>query len=340
MKTSLNAGTTSITELRYLLSKKYNTLIKNNVKILNSRSQSAGVCKLIGNNLLFNSKLNFGNLTRTQMFNVLNTSNIRQFSSTASQRLNAKDMAWLVGFVEGDGWFSVTKNGNYCKYEFGIELSQRDIQLLYKVKDLLGVGVVLIKKSRDTALFRISSKNHLKNIILPIFDYCPMFTSKHWDYLNFKDNLMNNVVYYKDLKPYSRTNNTPFQSVDEILTNPNFDNWLVGFIEAEGCFSIYKPLNQPYETASFEIRQTNGLQILNVIKIKLKIKSNVYIDKTNSAHLKTTSIEGIQNIINFLNKTDAKLRGYKRLQYLLFLKNLRVNTKYNKLIIPVKYGKI
>ncbi|CAI2195684.1 8292_t:CDS:2, partial [Funneliformis geosporum] len=45
--------------------------------------------------------------------------------STAPQRLNAKDMAWLVGFVEGDGWFSITKNGIYCKYEFGIEVSEK-----------------------------------------------------------------------------------------------------------------------------------------------------------------------------------------------------------------------
>ena len=340
MKTSLNAGTTSIVELRYLLSKKYNTLIKNNVKIFNSRSQSAGVCKLIGNYLLINNKLKFGNLTRTQMFNVFNTSNIRQFSSTASQRLNAKDMAWLVGFVEGDGWFSVTKNGNYCKYEFGIEVSQRDIQLLYKIKILLGVGTVSIRKTKETALFIISSKNNLRNIIIPIFDSCPMFTTKHWDYINFKENLMNNVVYYKSLKPDLRTKNLPFKSVDNILTNPNFDNWLVGFIEAEGCFSFYKPLKEVNSTASFDVCQTNGLQVLTAIKTKLNFKSNVNEESSNHFRLKTTSIEGIQNIINFLNKAEAKLRGYKRLQYLLFLKHLRVNTKYNiKLTIPIKYGK-
>ena len=72
------------------------SLIKNNVTIRVTRSLSAGVCKLI----------------------------CRYFSSTAPQRLNAKDMAWLVGFVEGDGWFSITKNGIYCKYEFGVSISR------------------------------------------------------------------------------------------------------------------------------------------------------------------------------------------------------------------------
>lgn len=157
MKTLLIAGTTSLIELKYLLSKQifiikdfiftiYNVLIKNKVKILNSRSQSAEVCKL-----------NFN-----KPFKKLNGT--RLFSSTASQRLHAKDMAWLVGFVEGDGWFSISKNGNYCKYEFGIEISKRDIQLLYKIKDILGVGNIIIRKTRDTVIFRITSKIHLKNI--------------------------------------------------------------------------------------------------------------------------------------------------------------------------------
>jgi hypothetical protein len=101
------------------------SLITNNVTIRVTRSLSAGVCKLI----------------------------CRYFSSTAPQRLNAKDMAWLVGFVDGpygpgpgalgppgrpsaevrpsgpptrgrrslrgvaslrtEGWFSITKNGIY-----------------------------------------------------------------------------------------------------------------------------------------------------------------------------------------------------------------------------------
>lgn len=90
MKTLLNAENTSLLELKYLLSKQNNSAGTPplNVKIFNSRSQSAGVCELICSKP---SSYIYG---------------IRQFSSTASQRLHAKDMAWLVGFVEGDGWFT------------------------------------------------------------------------------------------------------------------------------------------------------------------------------------------------------------------------------------------
>jgi len=248
-------------------------------------------------------------------------------------------MAWLVGFVEGDGWFSITQNGNYCKYEFGIEVSKRDIQLLYKIKEMLGVGIVQIRKSNENAIFRIRSKIHLKNILFPIFDSYPMFTAKYWDYIYFKKNLLDNVILYKEFKEYSRPNYTPFESINNILSSSYFNDWLIGFIEAEGCFTIYKPLNQTNNTVSFEIRQTNGLQILNAIKTYLSIKANTYTDKTNSVHLKTTSVEGIQNVINFLNRANAKLKGYKRLQYILFLEELRVNDRYKTLNIPMSYGK-
>lgn len=90
--------------------------------------------------------------------------------------------------------------------------------------------------------------------------------------------------------------------------------------------------------ASFEITQTNSENIIKAIKIYLKITQNLYVDKTNNFKIKTTSIRGIENIIKFINNNPIKLLGKKRLQYILFLKKLRLITKYNnKFIIPNKY---
>jgi ubiquinol-cytochrome c reductase cytochrome b subunit len=65
-------------------------------------------------------------------------------TSKASQRLHAGDLiyAYLVGLYEGDGYFTLTKKGKYLTYELGIELSIRDVQLIYKIKRLLGIGIV------------------------------------------------------------------------------------------------------------------------------------------------------------------------------------------------------
>jgi len=72
---------------------------------------------------------------------------------------------------------------------------------------------------------------------------------------------------------------------------------LVGFIEAEGSFSVYNK-----DTASFDISQTDGYIIILAIKKYLSITNAIYIDKTNSSKLKITSIRNIDNLIKFLQR--------------------------------------
>ena len=117
-------------------------------------------------------------------------------------------------------------------------------------------------------------------------------------------------------------------------------SWFYWSAPQEGCFSIYKLTpNSPYNTVSFDVCQTGELEIIKAIKNRLSITANPYVDKTNNVRIKTASLAGIQNVIQFLNTTKSKLRGYKRLQYLLILKELRTNPKYKNLSIPLKYGK-
>ena len=163
---------------------------------------------------------------------------LRKIHLTAPHKLNEVGSAWFVGLIQGDGWFTVAKNGKYCKYEFGIELHIRDIQMLYKIKKALGVGTMFIRKDQQKAMFRIRNKNHLRAIILPIFDLYPMFSTKQLKYLKFRENLLNNVIFYEDLIDIDSSKTNVINNADQIMRSPYFDNWLVGFIEAEGCFCI------------------------------------------------------------------------------------------------------
>lgn len=154
-------------------------------------------------------------------------------TSEASQRLHAGDLkyAYLVGLFEGDGFFSITKKGKYLTYELGIELSIKDVQLIYKIKDLLGVGVVSFsrayiygatcsagkRKEIEMVSLRIRNKDHLKKIIIPIFDKYPMFSDKQYDYLRFKDALLLDIIYSENLPEYVRNNNKPINSIESIL---------------------------------------------------------------------------------------------------------------------------
>lgn len=261
-------------------------------------------------------------------------------TSEASQRLHAGDLtyAYIVGLFEGDGFFSITKKGKYLTYELGIELSIRDAKLIYKIKSLLGVGVVSIRKRGDVEMIslRIRDKNHLKIFILPIFDKYPMFSNKQYDYLRFKNALISNLIYSADLPEYTRSNE-PFNDLKSIISAYYFPAWLVGFIEAEGCFSIYK-LKEDYLVASFDISQTGGEIIILAIREYLSFTTSVYLDKTNCSKLKVTSVRSIENIIKFLNKSPVKLLGYKKLEYLLWIKQLRTISRYSKKIkIPSNY---
>jgi ubiquinol-cytochrome c reductase cytochrome b subunit len=109
---------------------------------------------------------------------------------------------------EGDGYFSITKKGKYLTYELGIELSVKDVQLIYKMKNLLGVGAVSFRNRGKIEMvsLRIRDKNHLKDFILPIFDKYPMFSNKQYDYLRFRNSLFSGIIYSTDLPEYSRPN--------------------------------------------------------------------------------------------------------------------------------------
>ena len=119
---------------------------------------------------------------------------------------------------------------------------------------------------------------------------------------------------------------------------PYFSSWLVGFIEAEGCFSIYKPSSSNSYVASFDISQTNSNEIISAICKYLSFTQKVYSDDTNNFKIKVTSVRSVENVINFIDNAPVKLKGYKKLQYLLWIKELRNITRYNtKINIPETY---
>ncbi len=248
--------------------------------------------------------------------------------------------AYIVGLFEGDGYFSITKKGIYLLYEVGIELSKKDVQLIYKIKSMLGVGEVSFRTRGEVemVLFRIRNKNHLKEFILPIFDKYPMFSNKQYDYLRFRDSLAFNINKYADLPPYTR-GTEPLNDIQSILNAPYFSSWLIGFIEAEGCFSVYKlKKDEDYLVASFDVSQKDAEILLSSIAKFLFFTTSIYCDKFNCYKLKVTSVRSIENVINLIQSAPVKLLGNKKLQYLLWLKELRTIDRYNnKIKIPYNY---
>ena len=66
--------------------------------------------------------------------------------------------------------------------------------------------------------------------------------------------------------------------------------------------------------------------------------NNIYINEFNNSKITLKSINDIKNVVIFINNNPIQLLGYKKLQYLLFLKDLRLILKYNNYFkIPSKY---
>ena len=225
-----------------------------------------------------------------------------------------------MGLIEGDGWFSITKGGKYLKYELGIELGIRDVQLIYKIKDLLGVGEINFRDTEGrskTVILRVRKKSHLINVILPIFDKYPFISNKQYDYLRFKDNLLKGITLYENLDINYVRPLEPLNNVDYIISLTYFSSWLIGFIEAEGCCSVYRPSDRDSFVVSFDISQTNSREIISAICKYLSFTQKVTKDNTNNFKIKVSSVRSVENVIKFLQNAPVKLKGHKKLQYLL-----------------------
>ena len=93
-----------------------------------------------------------------------------------------------------------------------------------------------------------------------------------------------------------------------------------------------------YLVASFDIAQTDGNTLITTIGKYLSFTTAIHVDKTNCSKLKVTGVRSIENVIRFLHKAPVKLLGNKKLQYLLWIKQLRTIPRYSeKIKIPSNY---
>jgi len=106
-------------------------------------------------------------------------------------------------------------------YEFGLEFSIRDVQLIYKIKDMLGIGAVFFREKEGrskTVLLRIRNKSHLCSVVLPIFDKYPLLSNKQYDYLRFKNAILKGFKYSEELDNNYIRPTTPLNTVEFITT--------------------------------------------------------------------------------------------------------------------------
>ena len=127
-----------------------------------------------------------------------------------NQRL---DPQYIVGFVDGEGCFSVSHNKHSTlkfrmeiRPEFEIELREDDAEILYRIQVTLGCGTVyrLEYKRYDWAAhykFRVGRIKELQEIIVPFFEKYPLQAKKKEVFKYFKQIV--EMTYHKEHLTYA-----------------------------------------------------------------------------------------------------------------------------------------
>ena len=106
------------------------------------------------------------------------------------------DAQWVTGFVDGEGCFFVglnehsdMKTGVQVLPEFTVVQHERDVQLLFALKEFFGCGVVRSNHG-DRMAFRVRGKEHLLQRVVPFFVEHPLKSKKRVDFEKFRTVLL------------------------------------------------------------------------------------------------------------------------------------------------------
>lgn len=125
---------------------------------------------------------------------------------------------WIVGFVDGDGHFGFSRDDK--TFYFVVSQDKRSVSVLYEIKAFFSCGHVH-KAGNNMREYKVSSKKHLIEKIIPFFRLHPLQTSKRQSFEQFATRL-----------DPSNVSDLPLTSQNQKLTV----DWLAGFVDAEGCF--------------------------------------------------------------------------------------------------------
>ena len=93
-------------------------------------------------------------------------------------------LQWFSGFSDAESNFQISINDrNYVVFRFRIQLHIDDKDILDKIQNTLGIGVV--RCEGDRAIFVVSDLKSITEVLLPIFEQFPLLTAKAMDLADF-----------------------------------------------------------------------------------------------------------------------------------------------------------
>jgi LAGLIDADG endonuclease len=226
-------------------------------------------------------------------------------------------LEWFIGFTEGDGSFHIVK-GKYLregrgKCFFTIHLHMSDLNLLYLIKKELNMGIVYLHNKSNSAYFRVEANKDILRLI-EIFNGNLYLRKKQTQFENW---VINHNERYKlniIIKPY--------QFYPTLK-----DNWLAGFIDAEGCFIVSVAEKKRKIMQRIVIEQKDSeqefLYISNLIQgytekrirydriVVNYLKCNIIIDYLMKFKLRSTKFKSFEKWMEIYVLRKNKKKGTK-----------------------------
>jgi len=236
---------------------------------------------------------------------------------------------WFVGFTDGDGTFNVYTSVKSNKINLTFKISQKAVnkQVLHYMKKELGVGKVS-KVYNGMVSYSIRDRKSIMKVIIPLFDSNSLHTLKYNDYIKFKkaveiwvDDSKSQDVKIKLINGIERGELIRESKVSE--------DWIVGFIEAEGSFYLSKK-GEGIIAHGFGITQKYDKHLLEQIKVFFTIKSEVRWNKAGHWALDAGDQNSLKRIKNFFFR---RFKGRISLIYRIWGRSFRDKGKYSKLLV-------
>lgn len=257
---------------------------------------------------------------------------------TVEDYLNIPDkfISFLVGFIDGDGYIGINKTGkNYVKISLAISIHLDDLSLLKYIQSVLKIGTIYTDFDKRSPMCRlVFNRSELQLVLFPLLKHHNIYfltKNRRYQYNLAMEVFLQNIKYYNDLPKHSDIyNDLPIESKD-YLNLKFFNDWVVGFVEAEGSFLI-----KANKDGCFQIKQKLHHALFDAFILLFETSRKITIDKGLYLQLSVSSKKDIQNVINFFSFSGHHpLIGLKYISYLKWLNNLKLSERYQNLKFPI-----
>ena len=270
-----------------------------------------------------------------------NNSNIDYFlldKNNNKFKLNKNFLEWLVGFSDAEGNFIITLRDNpsfkiekmdilsfddeklkikniskFVNLTFQIGLHIDNLNTLKIIQKEIKCGNISISKNRCN--FYVSDFYSIINIIIPIFNYFHLNSTKYSQFIVFRNaaELIRSKLHLTD-EGLSRIIHLKNIANIDVYTPKSFNitnYWLLGFVEGDATFStgsIYRPrlrfeCNIKEEKLFLNIQKYFGKgKVVTSSRIRNKIYKSVILDISDIKYFKFVLIPLYKNLNFYTNK--------------------------------------